>query len=145
MSKRTQSGNVLFESEKRDRKRLSRQIERKLLNETGNPIMVTVRSTSDIDAMITSEPFKRIKSRRSRPWVTLLMDEPEHARSLPFQTDGKELKILQIQRQNVFSIGYPRPNGWYAIPNILIEKEFGVYGTTRGWLTLKKIHELLTR
>jgi uncharacterized protein (DUF1697 family) len=140
-----QCGNVLFESRKRDRKRLARQIERKLLNEAGNPIMVTVRSAADIDAMITSDPFKRTKSRRTRLWVTLLMDEPQHERSLPYQTDGKELKILQIQGQNVFSIGYPRPNGWYAIPNILIEKEFGVYGTTRGWLTLKKLHKLLKR
>lgn len=134
-----QSGNVLFDAPEKDPAKLARTIEKGLLTELRYAVPVVVRTTSEIEAIIKLDPFKKEKSDDSKKYVTFLSGEPTKKPKLPLLTSKKEIRILSVHALNAFSLGLPLPGGRFGFPNNIIEKELGVAGTTRNWTTVNKI------
>ncbi len=135
------SGNVVFESEQRDKKALTEEIEAELKKAFKKDISVTLRSLDDLKKLQSSDPFKGIKVTPSiRLYATFL---PEKARprtiTIPYTSPQKEFSILHATPMEVFSVlDLAKGKGTPDIMNIL-EKEFGSNVTTRNWNTILKI------
>ena len=133
------SGNVIFETERKDRKALTREIESRLAA-FKKDIRVVLRGLEDIRALQESDPFKGIKVTPSvRLYVTFLSEKAESpAITIPYATPQKEFRILRASRTEVFSVlDLSKGKGTPDVMNVL-EKEFGSNNTTRNWNTVLK-------
>ena len=73
-----QSGNIIFDSEKKDTADLEKQIEEKILNHFGFQVPVVIRTRAELDNIHNNNPFL---GKRSEPadklHVTFFPEQPE--------------------------------------------------------------------
>jgi uncharacterized protein (DUF1697 family) len=129
------SGNVVFDARARSDAPLSRAIEAAMKKHLGRSFYTIVRSASELQALIESEPFAdhRLPPKAKRV-VTFLRDAHKAKLSLPVESDGA--RILAMRGREIFTAYVPGPRG--PVFMSLIEKTFGTNVTTRTWDTVKK-------
>lgn len=135
------SGNVVFESEQRDKKALTEEIESRLKKAFKKDIRVILRSLDELKKLQSSEPFKGIKvTPNIRLYVTFLSEKAgPHPMTIPQTALQKEFRILHATPLEVFSVlDLSKGKGTPEAMNIL-EKEFGSNVTTRNWNTVLKV------
>lgn len=135
------SGNVIFDSEKVDKKVLTREVESTLKNEFKRDIGVILRSLDDLKNFKLLGPFKGVEITPDiRLYVSFLFEEGKpRTIEIPYATPREELRILYATATEVFSVldlskGKKTPDAMN-----IIEKEFGSNLTTRNWNTVLKI------
>lgn len=135
------SGNVVFEAgETQD---MSKKIEKKLMQEFGFEITTIVRTMPEIRGTLLLNPFRKIKAGENvRLYVTFLAEKQKSALKLPYESQGKDFRILQKTDMEIFSVLYIRPEARSVDLMAFIEKEFGKASTTRNWNTVQKLAEL---
>jgi uncharacterized protein (DUF1697 family) len=134
------SGNVLFETEETDIPNLRKKIEKKLMQAFGFKVAVILRTIPEIKELIILNPFKNIKvDENVRLYVTFLAEKPKSGLKLPYESPGKDFRILQKTNGEIFSVLYVLPTARTVDLMTLIEKEFGKVSTTRNWNTVQKI------
>jgi uncharacterized protein (DUF1697 family) len=137
------SGNVLFESDRKNESVLTRQIEEGLREKLGYTVETMVRTLPEIEEMIGKNPFKKIKpSENVKTYVTFLAEEKEAPMALPFKSPKKDFEILSKTRREVFSISLILADGHFGNPAGFIEKAFKIPATTRNWNTLLRINNI---
>jgi len=130
------SGNVVFETRSTARGTLERKLEAAMETELGRVFATTVRSVEELEALLTSNPFKDFRlTARSKRIVTLLRARPSANVKLPIELEGA--RILRIQGTEIFSAYVPSPRG--PVFMALIERTFGKDLTTRTWDTIEKV------
>jgi uncharacterized protein (DUF1697 family) len=134
------TGNVLFNAPKYTDVALARVIEAILAETFGHPIGVIVRRIEDLKALADDAPFKKVRlTPDSRLYVTYLAEKPTSTLQAPWQSPGKELRIVRITPLDVCSVVSVTPDHNSADAMAFIEKEFGKNVTTRNWNTIEKI------
>ncbi len=137
------SGNVVFESEQKDKNILTKEIEAGLRKAFEREISVIVRSLDDLKKLQSLDPFKGVKVTPSiRLYITFLSEKARpRTITIPYTSPQKEFSILQATPMEVFSIlDLAKGKGTTDVMNIL-EKEFGSNVTTRNWDTVLKVLE----
>jgi uncharacterized protein (DUF1697 family) len=139
-----QSGNVIFESEK---KYLNADVEQRIqwaITETfGFNVPVIVRTAEEMAKSISNNPFLKEKdSDIEKLHLTILKEEP----SPELVKNTEELKFFpdrfEIIGKDVFIYcehGYGRTK----ITNDFFEKKLKTPATTRNWKTVMKLHEMI--
>lgn len=136
-----QSGNVLFESEETDERKLTNKISDQLQNKLGYPVTVILRSMFDLKKVVKNMPYDTIKTEeKSKLYVTFLADVP------PFDVRGSlgvysnDAEYARVVNREVYIVS---PNyGKTCFSNTFIEKKLGLQATTRNWATVNKILDL---
>ena len=102
-------------------------------HELERSFMTIVRSTSDLQKLLDSDPYAafRVPAQAKRV-VTFLREPPKTKLKLPIEVDGA--RILAIRDNEVFVTYLPSPRG--PVFMTLIEKTFGTHVTTRTWDTV---------
>lgn len=130
------SGNVIFESDEKDRILLETKIEEALKKGTGVETATIVRTKEEIARLVELNPFKKINiSQNTRPHVTFVKTPPKEVR-LP---DGSNYQIIGFYTGAVcFVIDL---SGKTKTPDVMriMEKTFGKGITTRTWATVERI------
>lgn len=135
-----QSGNVIFDSTEKNTDVLTKKIEFGLNKSLGYKVTVLLRTMPELEKMVMSNPFKKIKTDENvKPYVTFLSEAPKIKWELPFQSKKKDIEVFEIKNRDVFCLGLPLPDGRFGFPNTFIEKEFNISATTRNWATVNKI------
>lgn len=132
------SGNVVFDSEDGDRRRLERRIEAALLDHLGAPCTTIVRSRRQVVGLCRLDPFAgHDDGPAARCHVTFLKQRPR-GRSLPCEGDGFE--VLGVHHGAAF---FTVDSTRATTPGImrLVERTFGEQVTTRTWRTVHRIRE----
>ena len=132
------SGNVIFETRATDRQALTRKIEKLLTAEFGHEIAVALFTLEELQALISNDPYTRIKPSKDVMLCVTLFTETI-PQKIPLESKTERLKVVALQDRAAFIVARRKPTGWFGYPNNWIEKEFGVTGTTRGWGSLQKI------
>ena len=132
------SGNVIFETRATDRQALTRKIEKLLTAEFGHEIAVALFTLEELQALISNDPYARIKPSKDVMLCVTLFNETI-PQKIPLESKTERLKVVSLQDRAAFIVARRKPTGWFGYPNNWIEKEFGVTGTTRGWGSLQKI------
>ncbi|MBI3265744.1 MAG: DUF1697 domain-containing protein, partial [Chlamydiae bacterium] len=114
--------------------------EKELCSLAGGEVSVFLRTMEELEDMINKNPFRKIREDvLAKRYVTFLSCEPKSKLKLPFLSPKKDIEVLEIKNQTVFSLGLAFGNGRFGFPNQWIEKEMGVSATTRNWTTIVKM------
>lgn len=135
------TGNVIFESEEKDKNLLNKKIELELHKTLNKDVKVIIRQWDYIKGLQSREPFKGIHMTPDiRLYVTFFPEKPESPTiAIPYTSTQNEFKILQANDKEVFSVlDLSKGKGTSELMNFL-QKEFGSEITTRNWNTVLKI------
>jgi uncharacterized protein (DUF1697 family) len=131
-----QSGNIIFGTDVAGEAAVVRMIEDDLAS-VSKDVIVFLRTLSQLEGMVRSEPFKDRKVDESMRYVTFL---PEGTWGLktPIWTSNKDVEVFCVQGKEVFSLAYKRGEH-YGQPNELLERLLKVKATTRNWNSIEGI------
>lgn len=137
-----QSGNVIFETPEKSKEKIIKRTEKELHKYLGEDVLVFLRTFPEIEAIIKSNPFKKIKTAPStKLYLSFLRTELKSKLKLPYLSAKKDIEIIAIRNCDLYCIT-PEIKGRFGFPNNFIEKEFGIPSTTRNWNTVTKIISL---
>jgi len=132
------SGNAVLETEKDPA--LEQKIEEKILKTFKMEVGVIVRPVSEIQKIVDAEPFKKITvTPLTRLYVTFLKEKPKSKLKIPYESPGKDYKILSVSDHEICSFLTLTPHHGTIDAMKILEKEFGKKITTRNWNTVLKI------
>lgn len=136
------SGNVLFDSPRKNAAALAGEMEGELKKTFGFEVGVIVRSMADIEEMIAADPFGKVKvTRDTRLYVTFYTEEPKAKVTVPYESTNEEggtFRILEISGKAVYSVVTLGESGTTEAMNVL-KRLFGKKITTRNWNTIQKL------
>jgi len=135
------TGNVVFESEESDPKKLTSKIEKKLKSSLGYEVIVMLRSMSELELLVSRNPFdgEEVDNKKTKAVVTFLATSSHPKIRFPFLSPKREFKILGTGPSEVFSLRYALGNGRFGDSVSFIEREFGAPTTSRNYNTVIKI------
>lgn len=137
-----QSGNIVFESENRQVKKLIFEIETLIENHFGFHSDVIIRHQTEMRDLLNVLKNNNILSDNElKYYITFLQQEYEPAVGLPLYSKNQDVEIIYADKLNFVSVAYVY-KGNYGFPNAFIEKLTQIPATTRNPITLGKIMEL---
>jgi uncharacterized protein (DUF1697 family) len=118
-------------------------VRRRFAEETGRASGVIVRDAAEFRKLWTERPPAWSGGvPEERRYVSFLAETPTKSPRLPHSAPsepGWEVRLDAVVGLNVLSSGYRRSTSRVFYPNEVVEREFGVPATTRGWETLEKV------
>lgn len=133
------SGNIIFAGTPKEESRLEADIALQLEKVFGFAIPVLVRNGGEILALTAANPFKNIEVTRDlRLYVSFLKEIPENKLTLPWISEDKSFRIVDIREKEICSVldvsVTKTPKGME-----MLEEFFGGDITTRNWNTINRI------
>ncbi len=134
------SGNVLFESPRKDVRGLVRTIEQGLAKACGMEVSVILRTRGELEKLLAADPFRGTRvTPRTRLFVTFLDETPKSKLKIPYLSPDKSYHILSLRDRNLCSVLTLGPQWARNLRQMdILEKEFGKRITTRSWSTVGK-------
>jgi uncharacterized protein (DUF1697 family) len=137
------SGNVVF-SAHGSPSALRGQIEGGINKDFGMDVHVILRSKTQIDDLIKSDPFKGIKiTPKTRLYITFLSKPAKSKLKTPYKSLDRSYKIIDVNKGNVASMMTLTGDTGTVDAMEILEKEFGKDITTRNWNTVQKVAKAL--
>jgi uncharacterized protein (DUF1697 family) len=137
------SGNVVFDVEKKAESALEAELSELLAEKFGFKVSVLVRTMEDIQKLVDSKPFKNVQIEpETRLYVTFLTDKPETKLKFPYTSPDKQLQILSANNRVLVSVLTLSEFTQTTDAMRIIEQEFGKKITTRNWNTIEKLVKL---
>jgi uncharacterized protein (DUF1697 family) len=134
-----QSGNVVFKAAG-SATEWEAQLEKKLAGESRLPVSVIVRTSPDIDKVVTGNPFLKEKGIESARLAVTFLKQP------PAKPALAALGALEIGRERFHHRGRELyihcPDGFADAKLYTLEKILGQRATTRNWRTVIKLCEM---
>ncbi|HVZ12698.1 MAG TPA: DUF1697 domain-containing protein [Patescibacteria group bacterium] len=136
------SGNVVFEVNESPED-FKQKVEQTLYDKYSRKIDVLIRSFTDIEALVNTNPFGKIKLTNDiRFYVTLLPDGVESKLELPYVSEDGSFTIIEISNGAAISVlTLSKMMGTTDAMKIL-EREFGKSITTRNWNTIMRLSKV---
>jgi uncharacterized protein (DUF1697 family) len=138
------SGNVLFDSRRRNAHRLERQLTRAIKERFGLDVAVLVRTRDELEAIVRANPLPHATSEGARLFVLFLDKNPSRARIEEIDAEA--------YRPEEFAIGDRVIYAWFRqglqgskLAAALSDKRLGVTMTNRNWNTVTKLLALADR
>jgi uncharacterized protein (DUF1697 family) len=137
-----QSGNVIFQSEVTDARRLERSLERALDKGLGHRTDFFLRSATEWRKILERNPFPREANADPAHLVlTVLKDAPSPAGWAALGTAIRGRERLRAAGREAYIV-YPDGIGTSKLTAAVIEKALGTRGTSRNWNTVQKLGQL---
>ena len=139
------SGNIIFSTVEGKISQLEKRIAHDLEQHFEFPVPVLVRRAEEIEELITAQPFSEVEvTKDTRLYVSFLKEDRPHDLSLPWTSEDRSFRILQIHNRIICSVldlsVTKTPKGMDAL-----EQLFGKNITTRNWNTLLRIAKKLEK
>jgi uncharacterized protein (DUF1697 family) len=138
-----QSGNVIFQSEKRDSGSVEAIIERAIERKFGFPVTVIARKPAELAGIIKANPFSGSgKIDETRLYITLLKTKPAPEVVKVLQpAAARSTDQYKITGSEVY-LYCPNGYGRTLLSNTFFEKQLKVKATTRNWKTVNTLHAM---
>ncbi|HVB20947.1 MAG TPA: DUF1697 domain-containing protein [Ktedonobacteraceae bacterium] len=138
-----QSGNVVFAGDDEDTVQLARRIEDGFAQKFGFSAKVIVRTSAELQDIITNNPFQDQPTKESK-WVVVLFltNRPESTALEDLQKTYTGPEELYLTGQELF-IYYPDGIGRSKLTLPLIEKKLKASGTGRNWNTVLQLQKMM--
>lgn len=137
-----QSGNVIFESDERDHKRLVKLIEEEIARVFGFDVAVILRTKEELEDVIGHNPFAPEQlADGEKIYVSLLSQEPASEAVGQLQAYSNDIDEYRILGREVYIL-CRKSYGKSQFSNNFLEKKLRVSATTRNWESVNKIAEI---
>lgn len=133
------SGNVLFESDVTDVKKLEAMVEKALPEQLGFTSTTLIRTQAELQALVDADPFPGItQGPKTYITVTFLKDKATNVPKLPYESDSKGYEVLAMYDR---AIAATLDQTHEKTPNLMgwLERQFGKQITTRTWKTVSRL------
>ena len=130
-----QTGNVIFEQKKADRRHLPARVEQLIHERYGFRVWTVVRTVEELRDVVAKNPLATGDRTPNRLVVMFLAEPPAPGalRELQGAHDGPEEMALHGADLYLY---YPNGQGRSKLTNALIERHLGVRGTARNLNTV---------
>ena len=135
-----QSGNVIFKSDIKDKEDLANLISLKIEDTYGFKIPVIIKKDTEIQQIITNNPFYSDNVDTKKLYVTYLDSAPKDITKLKAFDFGKDVYAIV---EDVIYLKYDIGAGKTKLTNAIMEKKLNVIATSRNWRTTNKIKDLV--
>ena len=133
-----QSGNVVFETDEKDRTRLAQQIQGVL----GVEAKVILRTAAELKKIVAANPMLAAAERAPSGFIVMFLDGKPSAANLKSLRDAHSgPETMELHGTELY-IEYGPGMGQSKLTNALIERKLGVAGTARNWNTVTKLLEM---
>lgn len=137
-----QSGNLVFQSDRRTSAMLERLLEVETEKRFELAVDYLVRTADEWETLIASNPFPDEAERDpSHLVVTFLKKAPDAKDIKALQAAIRGPEIVHCRGKELYVV-YPAGIGRSKLTNTLIERELGARGTGRNWNTVLKLAAL---
>ena len=127
-----QSGNVIFENEACNTKKLEVKIKEEINNTFGFEVETIVRTEEELINIISNNPlFKEVNIEIDKLHVTLLLNKPEEAIIDTLELKKEENEKYKLLGNEVY-LYCPNGYGNTKLNNTMLEKKLKVAATTRN-------------
>lgn len=138
-----QSGNVVFSSTKAAGT-LPGAIEAAISREHGLDVKVLLRTGTQLDSILTRNPFTGGGRDTAKLHVTFLSGSAAAARTRALRDKSFEPDELRIAGREIY-LHCPAGYGRSKLTNAYLEQQLGLAATTRNWKTVNRLAELAAR
>jgi uncharacterized protein (DUF1697 family) len=133
-----QSGNVVFQSDSKDRVRLGKDLEAAL----GIEAKIILRTAAELRKAIAANPLPEDAEREPSHFIVTFLSAKPTAAAMKALRDGysgpEKMELLGAE----LYIHYGDGMGRSKLTNALIERKLGVSGTARNWNTVTRLMEM---
>jgi uncharacterized protein (DUF1697 family) len=136
-----QSGNALFTSPRDDPAELGREIERLIAQNLGLEVTVLIRTPTELEEVIASNPFLSAETSLSKLYVSFLSAQPEDGRLSTIDKGRFDPDDFKVGTRVIY-LRYPNGAGRTKLTNDVLERALGLRATSRNWNTVTKLVEL---
>ncbi len=134
-----QSGNVVFQSVKKNNEDLENRISRQILNQFGFEVPVIVKNKDEFVEVLNNNPFVKVrKEDTSKLHVTFLSKAPE-TNLIDKITTGNYGEDEFILSGTTIYLFCPNGYGNTKLSNAFFESKLKVVATTRNWKTINEL------
>ncbi len=138
-----QSGNVVFDTDVQDKRKLTAVIETQIKLSFGYPVSVFLREAADLRRIIARNPF--LLERNADPaylHVTFLYTRPTAAALSKLVVPQNEASEFIVGEQEIF-LFCPDGYGRTKLTNNFFERKLNMPATTRNWRTVNALHQMI--
>ena len=137
-----QSGNVVFQSERKSPAELTRTIEAKIQRDFGFIVPVLIKTSKELAQIVRANPLLRVKGIDvSKLHVTFLSDAPPKTATKVLEDLATTRERFRILNREIY-LYCPDGYGNSKLTNNTIEKKFSLVATTRNWRTVSALLEM---
>lgn len=137
------SGNLIFDGDANQQEELSNQIANHLKDIFDFSIPVLIRTETEFRDLFDSDPFQNVEVTEDiRLYATFLKERPKNSPTIPWISEDKSFRIIEIKNRAVCSILNLSATTTTKGMNAL-EQFFGNEITTRNWKTVSRIADKL--
>jgi uncharacterized protein (DUF1697 family) len=137
-----QSGNVVFQSERKSPAELTRTIEAKIQRDFGFTVPVLINTSKELAPIVRNNPLLRVKGIDvSKLHVTFLSDAPPKTAARVLEDLATTRERFRILNREIY-LYCPDGYGKSKLTNNTIEKKFSLVATTRNWRTVNALLEM---
>lgn len=134
-----QSGNVLFQSEERDKSAMAKKITKGISNKYGYDVPVLILTVQEIAAIIKNNPFPKKKGiDTNKLHVTFLEMKPQKENADKIDNRLFDPDQFMIIEKTVY-LYCPDGYGRTKLNNNFFENKLKVTATTRNWRTVNEL------
>jgi len=132
------SGNIFFNTDIADKKQLTTSIEQRLNERLGYEVPTFLRSTSELEAVLSQDPFKTTELTDDKRFCVIFTNEPINLKStLPYLSSKNDMELISANPYEAFVVWHiinGRPPAGKFSEDMIPPKN-----TTRFYHTLTKI------
>jgi uncharacterized protein (DUF1697 family) len=140
-----QAGNIVFESNAKNRDLLTAKIQKFLLDSFNADLKTIIFTVDELASIAKRDPFTRIEPGEVMLCVVFFFHKPKQRPKLPLTSETDRLELIALKDRAAFVVARRKKTGWFGFPNNFVEKQLGVTATTRQWSTVKKLIDFAER
>lgn len=138
------SGNVLFESRRRDVQKLERELEQAIRKRFGFDIAVVIRTAGELAAVVRDNPLPQATAEGARLFVLFLDRKPDRERLEAVDPAAFEPEEFAVGDRVIYAWFRQGLQG-SKLAGALSDKRLGVTMTNRNWNTVTNLLEIANR
>ena len=134
-----QSGNVVFQSERKSSAELTRTIEAKIQRDFGFTVPVLIKTSTELAQIVRDNPLLKVKGIDvSKLHVTFLSNAPPKTAAKALEDLATTRERFRILNREIY-LYCPDGYGKSKLANNTIEKKCSLVATTRNWRTVSAL------
>lgn len=135
-----QSGNVIFEAPEKQPDELSTRISMQIDTTFGHDVPVVIRTPKEVQDAFRKYPFEEKDGWKG--YISFLSNQPTPLQKKELEAQSSAIEKFRILEKELYSLVDKQADQKPLLSNRFVEKQLGMFATTRNLRTVRKVLEL---